>query len=302
MRPEPHAVRHVACIGAGTIGAGWAAYFLSRGLSVAVSDPGPGAEALLHRIIRECWPSLEALGLAPGADPGRVRFHAAVADAVQGAEFVQESAPDRLPLKVELLAEIDRLLPEETVIASSTSTFQPSELGARCRGPERIIVGHPFAPTHLLPLVEVVGAPTAPGELLAWAVAFYAAIGKRPLLLKKEIPSFIANRLQYAIREEANRLIEGGVCDYADIDTAMTEGIGLRWAFMGPAMCAHLGGGKGGLTHYLNHFPWKGSDASRGSLESAVAQTAEGFSMDELERWRDHNLVAQRKALKPLAR
>src|SRR5690349_17285252 len=279
MRPDPTSVRHVACIGAGTIGAGWAAYFLSRGLSVAVTDPGPGAEALLHRIIDQCWPSLEALGLPAAADRSRIRFAASIAEAVEGAGFVQENAPDRLELKQELLAEADRLLPPEVVIASSTSTFLPSALGARCRHGERIIVGHPFAPPHLIPLVEVVGAESTPAEVLDWAFAFYAAIGKRPLKLKKEIQSFIANRLQYAIREEANRLIDAGVCDYEDIDAAMTEGIGLRWAFMGPAMCAHLGGGKGGLKHQIAHLGWHGSPASKASIEGAVEQIAGGISM-----------------------
>ena len=196
--------------------------------------------------------------------------------------------------------EIDRLLPPEVVIASSTSTFLPSALGARCRHPERVIVGHPFAPAHLIPLVEVVGAEATPPEVLDWAVAFYAAIGKRPLRLKKEIQSFIANRLQYAIREEANRLVEAGICDFADIDTAVTQGIGLRWAFMGPAMCAHLGGGKGGLAHYLAHFGWRGSEAGKASVIAAVDQIAGMVSIDELERWRDANLIAQQKLLKPL--
>jgi carnitine 3-dehydrogenase len=300
MRPDPREIRHVACIGAGTIGAGWAAYFLSRGLSVAVSDPGPGAEALLQRIVDEAWPSLEALGLPAEADRMRLRFFPTVAQALQAAQFVQENAPDRLELKQALLAEADSLLPPEVVIASSTSTFLPSALGARCRHPERCVVGHPFAPPHLLPLVEVVGAEATPPEILDWTCAFYAAMGKRPLRLKKEIPSFIANRLQYAIREEANRLIDAGVCDYADIDTAMTQGIGLRWAFMGPAMCAHLGGGKGGLAHQLAHLGWRGSDASKASVVAAVEQMAGGNSMDDLERWRDANLVAQRRALKPL--
>lgn len=300
MRPDPTSVRHVACIGAGTIGAGWAAYFLSRGLSVAVTDPGPGAEALLNRIIDQCWPSLEALGLPAAADRSRIRFVATIADAVEDAGFVQENAPDRLELKQQLLAEADRLLPPEVVIASSTSTFLPSALGARCRHAERIIVGHPFAPPHLIPLVEVVGAESTPAEVLDWAAAFYAGIGKHPLKLKKEIQSFIANRLQYAIREEANRLIDAGICDYEDIDAAMTQGIGLRWAFMGPAMCAHLGGGKGGLKHQLAHLGWRGSDASKASIEGAVEAIAGGISMDDLEHWRDANLVAQRKALKPL--
>jgi 3-hydroxyacyl-CoA dehydrogenase len=302
MRPDPQQIRHVACIGAGTIGAGWAAYFLSRGLSVAVTDPGPGAEALLHRIIDESWSSLEALGLPPGADRGKVKFFPRVAEAVRGAEFVQESAPDRLELKTALLAEVDGLLPPEVVIASSTSTFLPSGLGAQCKHPGRIIVGHPFAPAHLLPLVEVVGSEATPPELLDWACAFYAALGKRPLRLKKEIQSFIANRLQYAIQDEANRLIDAGVCDYADIDTAMTQGIGLRWAFMGPAICAHLGGGKGGLKHRLEHLGWRGSDATKASLTAAVEALAGATPMDDLERWRDANLVAQRRALKSMNR
>jgi 3-hydroxyacyl-CoA dehydrogenase len=300
MRPDPQHVSHVACIGAGTIGAGWAAYFLSRGLSVAVTDPGAGAEALLHRIIDESWPSLEALGLPAGADPGKVKFFPTVAEAVKGAEFVQESAPDRLELKTALLAEVDGFLPPDIVIASSTSTFLPSALGAKCKHPERIIVGHPFAPAHLLPLVEVVGSETTPPAVLDWACAFYAALGKRPLRLKKEIQSFIANRLQYAIQDEANRLIDAGVCDYADIDTAVTQGIGLRWAFMGPAMCAHLGGGKGGLKHRLEHLGWHGSDATKKSLSAAVGDIAGATPMDDLERWRDANLVAQRRALKRL--
>jgi carnitine 3-dehydrogenase len=300
MRPDPQQIRHVACIGAGTIGAGWAAYFLSRGLSVAVTDPGSGAEALLHRIIDESWPSLEALGLPAGADRGKVKFFPTVAEAVKGAEFVQESAPDRLELKTALLAEVDGLLPPEIVIASSTSTFLPSALGAKCKHPERIIVGHPFAPAHLLPLVEVVGSEATPPEILDWACAFYAALGKRPLRLKKEIQSFIANRLQYAIQDEANRLIDAGVCDYADIDTAMTQGIGLRWAFMGPALCAHLGGGKGGLKHRLEHLGWRGSEQTKASLSAAVENLAGATPMDDLERWRDANLVAQRRALKPM--
>jgi carnitine 3-dehydrogenase len=300
MRPEPHQIRKVACIGAGTIGAGWAAYFLSRGLQVMVSDPAPSAEALLYRIIDQAWPSLETLGLASGADRNRAQFCHTVAEAVRGAEFIQESAPDRLELKIALLAEVDRLIPPDLVIASSTSTFLPSDLGTNCRHPERCIVGHPFAPTHLIPLVEVVGSPSTPPEVLDWAVDFYAAIGKRPLRLKKEIESFIANRLQYAIRDEASRLIDAGVCDYADVDVAMTQGIGLRWAFMGPALGAHLGGGKGGLAHYLEQFGWRGSAATKASLLAAVDQAAGEMSMDELERWRDGNLVAQRQALKPL--
>ena len=309
MRPDPQKIRHVACIGAGTIGAGWAAYFLSRGLSVAVTDPGPGAEALLHRIIDGAWPSLEALGLAPGADRRRVSFMPTVAEAVKGAEFVQESAPDRLELKTVLLEEIDRALPPEVVIASSTSTFLPSALGARCRHPERVIVGHPFAPAHLIPLVEVVGAEATPAEVLDWAVAFYAAIGKRPLRLKKEIQSFIANRLQYAIREEANRLVEAGICDFADIDTAVTQGIGLRWAFMGTCLIFHMAGGDKGMRHMLAQFgpalklPWTklvAPELTNELLDRMVEGTerqANGRSVKELERYRDDALISVMEVL-----
>jgi carnitine 3-dehydrogenase len=295
-RPEPGAVRNVACIGGGTIGGGWAAFFLSRGLDVVVADPHPDAERHGRAIIAQAWPYLESLGLAPGADPERIRFTASIGDAVRDAEFVQESAPERAEVKAAIFREIDAHAGPEIVVASSSSRLLPEQFTDGCRHPERCVIGHPFAPSYLIPLVEIVGSAGTSEDALAWAAAFYAAIGKKPLRLKQPIQAFIANRLQYAIADEANRLVEGGVCDYADIDDAIIHSVGLRWAFLGPAVGFHLGGGKGGFDHCLQQFGWRGSQASCDSARAAAEAVAETRSIEDLERWRDENLVRLLKA------
>ena len=298
--PDPSDISRVACVGAGTIGAGWAAYFLARGLEVVASDPAPDAEATLAALVEAAWPKLERLGLGPGADRRRLRFEADPLAAVEGAQFVQESAPDREPLKIELFARLDAALPPEVVIASSTSHFLPSRLASACARPGRLIVGHPFAPSYLMPLVEVVGGAATDPAALDWAMRFYAAIGKHPVRLKQEIASFIANRLQRVIRDEINSLVEAGICDYEDADQAMAYGPGLRWAFAGPLLCAHLGGGRGGIRHMIDHFGWTGPP----QLESVAVETAErlteGQDMAALESWRDDNLIALLQSLRPL--
>ena len=300
MRPDPERVKRVACVGTGTIGGGWAALFLARGLNVVATDPGPGAEAKLRAMIDQVWPALTSLGLAGTRERGRLDFVATVAEAVRGAEFIQENAPDREELKVELFAEIDRYAPPDTIIASSSSGFLPERLAANCRHPGRCIIGHPFAPSYLLPLVEVVGSDRNPKAVLDWAVAFYADLGKQPLLLKRGIEGYIANRIQHVILEEAARLVDAGVCDFKDVDDAVTGGVGLRWAFMGPALCYHFAGGRGGIEHSLEHFGWWGSEASKQDIKRSLERIVGGRSMEELERWRDANLVALLKARKPL--
>lgn len=298
MRPDPERVKRVAIVGTGTIGGGWAAVFLGQGLDVVATDPGPDAEAKLHAMIEQVMPSLTSLGLAGVKARGRLAFVAKVADAVRETEFVQESAPDREELKIELFAEIDRHAPPDTIISSSSSGFLPERLAAKCRHPERCIIGHPFAPSYLLPLVEIVGSAANPKPVLDWAVAFYARLGKQPLLLKKGIEGYIANRIQHVILEEAARLVDAGICDFKDVDDAVTGGVGLRWAFMGPALCYHFAGGRGGIEHSLQHFGWWGSDASKQDIKDSIAAMTGGRSMEELERWRDANLVALLKARK----
>lgn len=298
-RPRADEVERVACVGGGTIGAGWAAVFLAAGKEVAISDPAPGAERQARAIVDQAWPWLQRLGLAPGASRRRLRFAAGPEEAVAGAQFVQESAPDREELKIALFARLDAACPADTVLASSSSTFLPSRLQSRCRHPQRVAIGHPFAPSYLLPLVEVVGGEATDPAVLDWTCAFYESLGRRVLRLKKEIESYVANRLQHVVFEEAAALVAGGICDWRDIDTAIACGPGLRWAFAGPAACYHLGGGKGGIRHMIDHFGWRRGEEARQRLVGEVEAMYGHLTMDELERWRDENLVVLLDGLKP---
>lgn len=292
-------VRRAACIGTGTIGSGWAALFLARGLRVSAWDPAPDAAASLARSIESAWSKLERLGLAEGASPERLVFTPSLAEAVADAEFIQESAPDDEALKIRLVAEIDAASPPAAVIASSSSRFLPTRIASACRHPERVIVGHPFVPAYLVPLVEVVGGERTSQSVMTRAAAFYAHLGKRPLELKKEIEAYVANRLQHALFEEALRLVDAGVCDYDDIDRAVTWGPGFRWAVIGPMLHRHLGGGKGGVRHMIEHFGWRGAPGKEREFIDAVETRWGHVSIEALESWRDDNLIAMIEHLEP---
>ena len=298
--PDLATVHRVACVGAGTIGAGWAALFLSRGLSVVAHDPADGAEARLRARVARAWPSLEALGLAAGADPSKLTFEDDLAAALDGAQFVQESAPDHRDLKVELAERIDRHLPDDVVIASSSSTFVPSVLASRCRAPARFIIGHPFTPSYLMPLVEVVGGEATAEPVMAWAMDFYRRVGKRPLRLHREIERYVSNRLQAVVRKEIDALVAAGICDYRQADQALVYGPGLRWAFMGPILGMHFTGGEGGIRGNIAHFGWSGPPELEDVAVAAVDEMTGDRDAAALERWRDRNLVALLKALEPL--
>jgi len=245
-------IERVAVIGTGTIGMGWAALFLANGLAVGASDPAPGAETRLRRFIADSWPVLARLGpIAPAPPQDLLTFHPEPEAAAEGADFVQENAPERESVKQALLARIDAVLPEETVIASSSSGLLISRLQSSCRHPERVVLGHPFNPPHLIPLVEVVGGALTAAAAIERAMEFYAAIGKRPIHIRREIPGHVANRLQAALWREAVHLIASGVASVADVDAAISEGPGLRWALMGPHLTFHLAGGEGGMAHFL---------------------------------------------------
>lgn len=245
----------VAVIGTGVIGAGWAALFLARGLDVVAFDPAPDAPARLRRAIDDAWPSLTRLGLADSADRSRLRFATSIADAVQTAGFVQESGPEDAQLKQELFAELDAVTPATTPIASSSSGFTPSQLQRLCTvAPQRVLVGHPFNPAYLIPLVEVVPSPRTDPMVTQACMQFYAWLGKRPVHVRQEVPGHLANRLQAALWREAYSLVERGVASVADIDTAIAHGPGLRWALLGPLVNQHLSGGPGGLAHTLAHL------------------------------------------------
>ncbi len=300
--PEFAGISTVAVIGTGTIGASWAAYFLARGLAVAASDPAPGAEAALHRFVDAAWPALDQLGLSPGADRARLTFHPNLAQACANAGWVQENGPERAPIKAALFAEIDAATPPHAIIASSSSTLLVTAMQAQCAHPERCVLGHPFNPPHLIPLVEIVGGARTAPETVDTALAFYRAIGKVPIRLNKEMPGHVSNRLQAAIWREAAYLVEQGVVSVADVDAAVSQGPGLRWAIMGPIMTYHLGGGAGGLRSLLDHigvaqlWPELGTPAMTREFEDAliagVEAEAAGQPIPALARDRDRKLLA----------
>ncbi len=296
-------VKRVAVVATGVIGASWAAYFLARGLDVEATDPSPGAEERLREAVAAHWPTLERQGLAPGAGLARLAFHARLEDAVAHADFVQESGPERADFKAELFRQIDAAAPAHAILASSSSGLSVTAMQALCARPDRVVLGHPFNPPHMIPLVEVGGGEQTAPESIARAMAFYTAIGKRPIHVRREIKGHIANRLQAALWREAFHLVNEGVATVADIDTAIAHGPGLRWALMGPFMNLHLSGGAGGVAHVLAHLGgpieswWQdlGAPAMTDALKQQVAQgVAEELGQrttEDLARTRDALLL-----------
>lgn len=290
-------------MGAGTIGAGWAAKFLACGFDVFASDPAPDAEAKLRRHIDEVWRDLTVLGLAAHASPDRLSFTRDPEEAVAEADFVQENAPERIELKIKLFAQLDRAAPPDSILASSSSALTMSEIQSDCAHPERCVIGHPFNPPHLVPLVEVVGGTKTSASTLERAVAFYASIGKKPIRLNKELRGHVANRLQGALYREVVDLVAQGVLDVAAADEVIAWGPGLRWAVMGPSLLWHLAGGEGGIEHWLDHLApgmaerWKtqGNPELTPELKKSIAEgvhsEAAGRSMTELARERDSLLL-----------
>ncbi len=296
--------QRIAVIGAGTIGASWAAYFLARGFDVAATDPSPKGEAFARRFVDTAWPTLQALGLAvDGADAKRLSFHATPATACEGATFVQESGPEREDIKIDLFATLDAALPPEVVIATSSSGLLISRVSVKCRHPERCVIGHPFNPPHLIPLVEVVGGDKTSAAAIAKAMDFYRDIGKHPIHIKKEVRGHVANRLQVALWREAVHLVAEGVVSVADADAAIAYGPGLRWALMGPHLTFHLAGGEGGMKHFMEHLggPIQGWMDDLGTTRltppvqkeiiDGVAEEAGKRSIADLQRWRDRKLI-----------
>ncbi|WP_336490325.1 3-hydroxyacyl-CoA dehydrogenase NAD-binding domain-containing protein [Methylobacterium nigriterrae] len=289
--------RRVAVIGCGTVGASWAALFTAHGLDVAAFDPAPGRGERLAAFVTHARSQLKEFGLD---GEGSLTLHERMEDAVAGADFVQENAPEDEVAKRGLLAELDALLPEHALIASSTSALLRSAIVTECARPERVIVAHPFNPPHLVPLVEIVAADAATAER---AAAFYRDLGRRPVILRREMPGHIANRLASALYREAVNLVAEGVASVADVDAALCNGPGLRWAAMGPHMTYHLGGGAGGIRHYLDHLGpsqarrWASlgnpalSEAVKAAIVSGIDAEAEGRSIAELEARRDRSLI-----------
>jgi len=248
-------IRRVAIVGTGVIGASWAALFLAKGLDVVATDIAPKAEAELNRFVESVWPVLQRLGLSPRAASAKLTFTHDLAAAVRGADLVQENGPERIEFKQKLYGQLDELLPPEVIIASSSSGLTMSEIQKGCGShPERCVIGHPFNPPHLVPLVEIVGGAKTSEETIERALAFYTAIGKRPIRLNKEVPGHVANRLQSALSREVYHLVAEGVVSATDADTALSWGPGLRWGVMGSLLLNHLGGGQGGIEHFFQQF------------------------------------------------
>jgi carnitine 3-dehydrogenase len=312
-RVPPQDVRTVTCVGAGVIGGGWVAYFLSRGYRVVAWDPAEDAEARLRHLVGTAWTALTDLGLAPGASPDSPFDNLTVVqdltDACAQADFVQESAPEDLELKRTLLADIDAATPEHVVISSSTSGYGMSEMQVRCAHPERTVVGHPFNPPYLIPLVEVVGGTATSPEVVAWTSDFFRHAGKSVITMDREVPGFIANRLQEALWREALHMVAEGEATVEQIDLSITDGPGLRWAIQGPMLTFHLAGGQGGMAHMLDHFgpsllsPWTRLTAPeltpelRDAVVDGCEREAGGRSVDDLVAERDRGVIAILRAL-----
>jgi carnitine 3-dehydrogenase len=302
-RTEPEEVRTVAVVGTGVIGGGWAAHFLRRGYDVVAWDPGPDARSRLDALLDTAWPALERPRLAEGSTRDRLHWADSLEEALARADFVQESSPEVLDRKVALLAEIDRLTDPAVVIASSTSGLLMTDMAVDCGHPGRLVVGHPFNPPYLIPLVEVVGGERTDPDAVTWAERFYTAAGKTSLTMEQEVPGFVGNRLQEALWREALHMVSSGQATVQQIDDSIAHGPGLRWAIMGPMLTFHLAGGPGGMAHMLDHFgpallePWTRLEAPeltpelRDRVVAGTTEAAAGLTVAELERRRDAFLV-----------
>ena len=302
-------VRYITTLGAGPIGAGWAAYFLAQGYDVTAWIFDAAEEEKLRGLIDAAWESLEELGLADGASRERLTVTTDLAAACANADFVQESVPENLALKQAMYEKLGALVPADVVISSSTSGLTMSDIQANCPTPERTVTGHPFNPPYLMPLVEIVGGRKSDPEAVQWVGRFYEHSGKAPLVMEKEVPGFVATRLQEAIWREALHMINAGEATVEQIDTAIVNGPGPRWAIMGPCMVYHVGGGEGGMRYCLEQFgpalkfPWTRLVAPEltPELTEVVVEGAEraagGQDFRTLTRQMNTGLVAIAKAL-----
>ncbi|HTF66320.1 MAG TPA: 3-hydroxyacyl-CoA dehydrogenase NAD-binding domain-containing protein [Edaphobacter sp.] len=297
------AIRRIAIVGTGVIGASWAALFLAHGLEVIATDPAPDAEENLREYIDDAWPALEQLGLSSGASKERLSFTTKLSDALEGVDLVQENGPERPDFKIKLFADMDALTPETTILASSSSGIPIGISQSSCKHPERCVIGHPFNPPHLIPLVEVVGSEKTSSATIERAMVFYASIGKRPIHVRKEVVGHVANRLQAALYREVVYLIEQDVLSVSDADAAVSWGPGLRWGLMGPNLLFHLAGGQGGIQHFMEHLAgpmttwWKdlGNPEFTPELKEKIVEgvlvVAGNQSIDNLAEERDSLLL-----------
>ena len=296
-------IQRVAIVGTGVIGASWAAEYLARGFNVVANDPAPNAEVGLRKYVDDAWEQLKAIGLSAGASRDRLTFTSNLKEALSNADFVQENGPERPDFKIKLFADMDDVTPPDSLIASSSSGITMSVIQSKCKRPERCVIGHPFNPPHIIPLVEVVGGAKTSPDAIQQAMAFYASIGKKPIHLRKEVPGHVANRLQAALYREVAYLIEQDVLSVADADDAVSWGPGLRWGVMGPSLQWHIGGGAGGIQHFMQHLmdplaamfkvlgnPEVTPDLKR-KITEGVLQEAANRSVEQLAKDEDEMLL-----------
>jgi 3-hydroxyacyl-CoA dehydrogenase len=305
-------IRQIAIVGTGVIGASWAAQYLARGFDVIATDPAPNAEANLRKYVDEAWELLTSIGLSAGASRHRLSFTTNLKDALAKADLVQENGPERPDFKIRLYADMDDATPVDSIIASSSSGITPSVMQSKCQHPERVVVGHPFNPPHIIPLVEVVGGARTSPEAIKQAMTFYTSIGKKAIHVRKELPGHVANRLQAALYREMLYLIEQGVLSVEETDAAVCYGPGLRWGVMGQSLQWHVGGGAGGINHFMEHLmdPLTGMMKALGNPQitpqlkqtiiDGVTREAANRSVDELAQ-EENKLIAGYLALRAKA-
>jgi carnitine 3-dehydrogenase len=303
-------IKTIGIAGTGLIGAGWAARALHRGIDVIAYDVFPTAEAKLKAQIKTAWPSLDALRGKP-RKKGKLTFTTDLAEMATKAEFIHEAAPEREELKIKLFRDLDALAGREVLLSSSSSGFLPSRLQSQCaRHPERVVIGHPFNPVYLLPLVELVPGEKTNAAAMDRAHAYFEQVGMQVLRLKKEIDGYICDRLQEALWREALHILDKDIGTTGDIDDSIVYSAGMRWAFMGSFMTYHVGGGPGGMRDFIKQFdptlelPWtdlkfpKWNDALEKRLIEGTDAQAAGRSVAKIEAKRNAILVDMMKLFK----
>jgi len=310
MYRDPTSVTRVTSIGAGPIGAGWAAHFLARGYDVCAYIHDPKERESFDAILDTAWISLSALGLEKGASRDRLSVTSDLNMAIQDTDFIQESAPERIEIKQALYKTLGEIVPSHVVIGSSTSGLTMTDIQQNCATPERCVIGHPFNPPYLLPLVEIVGGKQTSPDAVAWAGKFYESAGKSPLIMKKEIPGFVATRLQEALWREALHMVANGEATPADIDNALMNGPAPRMAVQGQCMAFHVACGEGGMATNLDQFgpalklPWTRLEAPELTQElrdrmvegcNAIAGTQR---FEDMAAKRDAQIVAVLRAIR----
>jgi len=308
-RPKKPITGPFGIVGGGVIGSGWAARALSRGYAVVAHDPADGAESRMRTAVDRAWPAITQMGLYPGADPTAITFVGSPEEVGEVAGFVQEAAPEVLDVKQAVLRQISEGATPTTMIASSTSGLLPSELQRAMRHPERLVVGHPFNPVYLLPLVELVGGEQTVLSSLTAAEEVYRDLDMKVLRVRNEIEGFLSDRLQEALWREILHLVADDVANTSELDDAIVYGPGLRWAIMGTNLTFHLAGGEQGMRHMFEQFgpalewPWTKLVAPPLTNElidrmvDGTQRQADGRSIAELERIRDEALVSIMQAL-----